>query len=326
MKKLKKLISMAVFSVAVGLSTTSVFAAYPDKPIKIVVPYSTGGSSDLMARMIGDFLSKEIGQSIIVENRAGAGSMIGTAYVAESAPDGYTMLLADVHFTIVPSLYAGRIKYDAQKDFAPVALLGTSPMYLFIHPDFKGKNLEELAKLAKQSPGTITIGSGGNGSFTHMMAELFMRETKTKLVHVPYKGAAAAMQDLAGGQINVSFSTMPSAAALFQAGKVIPIATSSPTRHRDTPNVPTLKESGFEGMTIQSWWGLMVPSKTPLDIRNKLNTALSKVLKEPVIKERMSRLGVEVAEQTDSQTLQRFLEEDFTRWNRLVREANISLN
>jgi len=252
--------------------------------------------------------------------------MIGTAYVAESAPDGYTMLLADVPFTIVPSLYAGRIKYDAKKDFAPVTLLGTSPMYLFIHPDFKGKNPEELAKLAKQSPGTITIGSGGNGSFTHMMAELFMRETKTKLVHVPYKGAAAAMQDLAGGQINVSFSTMPSAAAFFQAGKVVPIATSSPIRHRDTPNVPTLKESGFEGMTIQSWWGLMVPAQTPLDIRNKLNKALSKVLKEPVIKERMSRLGVDVTEQTDSQTLQRFLDEDFMRWNRLVREANISLN
>lgn len=326
MKNLKKLISMAAFSVAIGISATSVFAAYPDKPIKIVVPYSTGGSSDLMARMIGDFLSKELGQSVIVENRAGAGSMIGTAYVAESAPDGYTMLLADVPFTIVPSLYAGRIKYDAKKDFAPVTLLGTSPMYLFIHPDFKGKNPEELAKLAKQSPGTITIGSGGNGSFTHMMAELFMRETKTKLVHVPYKGAAAAMQDLAGGQINVSFSTMPSAAAFFQAGKVVPIATSSPIRHRDTPNVPTLKESGFEGMTIQSWWGLMVPAQTPLDIRNKLNKALSKVLKEPVIKERMSRLGVDVTEQTDSQTLQRFLDEDFMRWNRLVREANISLN
>jgi len=309
-----------------SLSATSVYAAYPEKPIKIVVPYSAGGSSDLMARMIGDFLSKEIGQPIVVENRAGAGSMIGTAFVAESAPDGYTMLLADVPFTIVPSLYAGRIKYNAKNDFAPIALLGTSPMYLFIHPAFAGKTPQELAKLAKQSPGTITIGSGGNGSFTHMMAELFMRETNTKLVHVPYKGAAAAIQDLAGGQLNVSFTSMPSAAAFYQAGKIVPIATSSPERHPDTPNVPTLKESGFEGMTIQSWWGLMIPAKTPKDIQVKLNEAMSKVLKEPVIKERMSRLGVEVAKQTDSQTLQRFLEQDFARWNTLIREANISLN
>lgn len=326
MKKLKQVISMVAFSLAMGISATSVSAAYPDKPIRIVVPYSTGGSSDLMARMIGDFLSKEIGQPVVVENRTGAGSMIGTAFVADSAPDGYTLLLADVPFTIVPSLYVGRIKYDAKKDFAPISLLGTSPMYLFIHPDFMGKSPQELSKLAKQSPGKITIGSGGNGSFTHMMAELFMRETGTKLVHVPYKGAAAAMQDLAGGQINVSFSTMPSAAAFYQSGKVVPIATSSPERHPDTPNVPTLKESGFEGMTIQSWWGLMVPAKTPIEIRTKLNEAMSKVLKEPVIKERMSRLGVDVAKQTDSATLQRFLEEDLTRWNRLVREANISLN
>ena len=326
MRKLKRMITMAAFPLAVLASATPVSAAFPEKPIKIVVPYSTGGSSDHMARMIGDFLSTELGQPVVVENRTGAGSMIGTSYVAETAPDGYTMLLADVPFTIVPSLYGDRIKYDARKDFAPVALLGTSPMYLFIHPEFTGKSPQELAKLARQSPKTITIGSGGNGSFTHMMAELFMQQTKTELVHVPYKGAAAAMQDLAGGQINVSFSTMPSAAAFYQAGKVVPIATSSPERHPDTPNVPTLKESGFEGMTIQSWWGLMVPAQTPEDVRVKLSEAMGKVLKEPVIKERMARIGVDVAEQTDAPTLQRFLDEDFTRWNRLVREANISLN
>lgn len=326
MKIWKKFAAALALPCALLGHATPAMAAFPEKPLKIVVPYSTGGSSDNIGRLVADLLSRELGQPVVVENKTGAGSMIGTAYVMEQPADGYTLLLADVPFTIVPTLYKDRIKYDAKKDFAPIALIGQSPMYLFVNTEFKARTPQELAAMAKQAPRTITIGSGGNGSFTHLMAELFMQESGTELVHVPYKGAAASMNDLAGGQINASFSTMPSAAAIYQAGKVVPIGISAPERHPDTPNVPTFKESGFDSMTIQSWWGLMVPAKTPEATRSKLSAAVMKVLKNEALQERLNRLGVAVPEKTDPETMSRFLQEDFQRWEGVIRSANITLN
>lgn len=252
--------------------------------------------------------------------------MIGAAYVAAADADGYTLLLADVPFTIVPALYGKRIKYDAKKDFAPVSLLGESPMYLFVNPAFSGKTVAGIVKMAKEQPSTISIGSGGNGSFTHMMAELMMLKTGTRLVHVPYKGAAASMNDLASGQISVSFSTMPSAAALYQGKKVLPVAVSSPERQAETPDVPTLKESGLPDLTIQSWWGLMAPAQTPKPILDQLSAAMTKVLKVPAVQERLSRVGVKPPVRTDAAALQEFLASDFARWEEVARDAHIQLD
>ena len=174
-------------------------AAYPEQPIKIIAPYAAGGSSDVLARALGEELGRELGQPIVVENRPGAGSMIGTQFVAGEPANGYTLLIVDVPFTIVPALYKARARYNVEKDFAPIVLLGLAPTYLFMNPFFPGTNVAALVQMARAKPATLSIGSGGNGSLTHLMAELFMINTGTQLVHIPYKGASAAVLDLAAG-------------------------------------------------------------------------------------------------------------------------------
>jgi len=321
MHKWKKLLGAAALPLFFAAHAAQ--AAYPDKPVKVVVPYAAGGSSDVIARGISDVLSAELGQPVVVENRAGAGSMIGTAYVASEAPDGYTLLLADVPFTIVPALYKEHVRYDARKDFAPVALLGVSPMYLFVNPGFDAQTVEALVAQAKARPGLISMGSGGNGSFTHLMAELFMLKTGTSLVHVPYKGASASVSDLAGGQIESSFTTMPTAAALYQAGKLKPIAVSSPERQADTPDVPTFKEMGLPDLTVQSWWGLMAPAGTPQPVMQRLEQAMAKVMQADSVKERLSSVGVSLPPDTGARALQDYLTTDFARWQDVVQRAGI---
>lgn len=299
-------------------------AAYPDKPIKLVVPYAAGGSSDVVARAISDQLSAALGASVVVENRSGAGSMIGTAYVANEVPDGYTLLLADVPFTIVPALYKDRVKYDARRDFAPLTLLGLSPMYLFVNPAFEAQDVSALVKAAMAKPASISIGSGGNGSLTHLMAELFMQTTKTRLVHIPYKGASASVNDLAGGQIQTSFTTMPTAVALYQGGKIKPLAVSSPARHPDTPDVPTFQELGYPGLTVQSWWGLVAPAGTPKAVQDKISAAMTKVMQSEPVKQRLSSVGMSLPPDTSAAALQTLLDQDFARWADVVQRGNIT--
>lgn len=323
MFKWKKLLA-AIAIPSLLASVHSASAAYPDKPIKIVAPYSAGGSSDVVARAISDQLSAQLGQSVVVENRAGAGSMLGTAYVATEPPDGYTLLLADVPFTIVPALYKDRVKYDAKEDFVPITLLGLSPMYLFVNPKFEAQDVATLVKAATTNPDTISIGSGGNGSLTHLMAELFMLTTKTKLAHIPYKGASASVNDLAGGQIQTSFTTMASAVALYQADKIKPIAVSSPTRQANTPDVPTFQELGYDGMTVQSWWGLVAPAGTPKDVQKKLSDAMTKVMQSESVKQRLASVGMNLPPDTSADALQALLTQDFARWADVVQRGGIT--
>ncbi|MVW70348.1 tripartite tricarboxylate transporter substrate binding protein [Bordetella sp. 15P40C-2] len=318
MNKLKSLLCSLMLAAA-----TPAQAAYPEKPVRIIVPYAAGGSSDVLARGIGDQLAKELGQPVVVENRAGAGSMIGTSYVANEAPDGYTLLLADVPFTIVPALYADRVKYDARKDFTPVALLGVSPLYLFVNPGFEAQTVPALVSTTKDSSHKISIGSGGNGSLTHLMAELFMQNTGAELVHIPYKGASASANDLAGGQIQASFTTMPTAAALYQAGKIKPIAVSSPERMKDTPDVPTFAELNVPNMTVQSWWGLMAPAGTPADALARLEAAMKTVMQSEAVQQRLVSLGVSAPADSSAKALSGMVTEDFARWDDVIKRANI---
>lgn len=301
------------------------YAAFPDRPIHIVVPYTPGGSSDVIARSLGDELAKGLGQAIVVDNRPGAGSMIGTQYVAGETADGYTLLLVDVPFTIVPALYREKAKYSVEKDFAPVALLGLAPTYLFVSNRFPGKSASDLVRLAKAKPATISAGSGGNGSLTHLMAELFMLNTGTKLVHVPYKGAFAAVTDLAAGQIDVSFTTMASAASLFQAGKLRALAVSSAQRQKSTPDVPTFQESGVSGMNVESWWGLVAPAGTPPAVLGALEQATKKAMDTAMVKARMQVIGVNPPPDAGAVALQTLVKADLARWKDTVSRANIRL-
>lgn len=298
---------------------------FPQKPVRIVVPYVAGGSSDVIARAIGDELGKALGQAVVVENRPGAGSLLGTQYAAREAADGHTLLLADVPFTIVPALYRERARYDASKDFVPIALLGVAPMYLFVSPTFAARNPADLARMAKAEPDAVSIGSGGNGSLTHLMAELFMVNTGTKLSHIPYKGAAASITDLAAGQINASFSTMASASALHQAGKIRAIAVSGSQRHKDTPAVPTFQESGIPNMTVESWWGLLAPAGASQAVRDTLASAMRKVMQSPAVKARIAAVGVGEPADHGPAALQKLIQADLARWQDVIRRADIRL-
>lgn len=306
-----------------ALHLAGAHAAFPDQPVKIVVPYVPGGSSDVIARALGDEMAKELGQSVIVDNRPGAGSMIGTQFVAGEAANGYTLLIVDVPFTIVPALYKERVKYNIEKDFAPVALLGTAPPYLFVNTAFSASTVAAFMAQAKAKPGTISIGSGGNGSLTHLMAELFMINSNTRLVHVPYKGAGASIVDLAAGQIDASFTTMPTASALYHAGKLRALAVGSRARSAELPNVPTFEEAGIHNMAVDSWWGLVAPAGVPAPVLTRLSEATAKVLKTANVKTRMEGAGVSVPADSSPAALQRLVKADAVRWEGVVRQANI---
>lgn len=315
----------SAFVLALAGLAFSVAAAYPDQPIKIVVPYSVGGSSDVIARAIGDELGKELGQAIIVENRAGAGSMIGTQYVQGEAPNGYTLLLVDVPFTIVPALYGERAKYNPEKDFTPIAFVGHAPTYLFVNASSSAKTPADLVKVAKASPGTVSIGSGGNGSLTHLMAALFMINTDTRLVHIPYKGAFASITDLAAGQIDSSFTTMPTAKGLYEGHKLRALAVSSARRTAEAPDVPTFKESGIPNMAVESWWGLVAAAGTNPAVVARLGDAMRKVMQSPRVKARMDAVGVSVPADTRAGGLQTLIKADAARWRDVVQRAQIKV-
>ncbi|HEX7891706.1 MAG TPA: tripartite tricarboxylate transporter substrate binding protein [Ramlibacter sp.] len=318
-RALKAALGAAALGLALGAQ-----AAYPDKPVRIVVPYSPGGSSDVIARAISEELARELGQPVIVDNRAGAGSMLGTQYVAGEAPNGYTLLLADVPFTIVPALYRERAKYNAEKSFAPVAVLGVAPMYLFVNQTSPLRTAADLVQQAKSAPGKVSIASGGNGSLTHLMAELFMIQTGTQLVHVPYKGAGPAMTDLAAGQVQASFTTMPTATALYQAGRVRPIGVSSPQRAKETPDVSTFRELGWPGMSVQSWWGLLAPAGTPPEVVNRVAEATQKVLRDAKVRARLQTVGLTIPDDVGAPALQKMIAGDAARWHDVIQRAKIT--
>lgn len=316
-------LKMALGAVLLGSALASA-AAYPDKPVRIVVPYAPGGSSDVIARALSEDLGRELGQPVIVENRAGAGSLLGTQYVAGETANGYTLLLADVPFTIAPALYRGRARYSVDKSFVPVSLIGIAPMYLFVNQSSPVRTAGDLVQQAKAAPGTLSIGSGGNGSLTHLFAELFMMNSGAQLTHVPYKGAGPALTDLAAGQIHASFTTMPTANALFRAGRVRPVAVSSPQRTRETPEVPTFQELGMTGMTVQSWWGLLAPAGTPAEVVKRLAEATQKVLRDAKVRARLQSVGLNEPESSGPTELQKLIAEDAARWQEVVQRAKIT--
>lgn len=313
----------ALAAVTLGLALTAQ-AAWPDKPVRIVVPYAPGGSSDVIARALSEELARELGQPVIVDNRAGAGSLLGTQHVAGETPNGYTLLLADVPFTIVPALYRERAKYSPDRSFAPVALLGVAPMYLFVNQASPLRTAQDVVQQAKSTPGKVSIASGGNGSLTHLMAELFMIQTGTQLVHVPYKGAGPAVTDLAAGQVQASFTTMPTATSLFQAGRIRPIAVSSPQRARETPDVPTFREMGWPDLSVQSWWGLLAPAGTPPEVVSRVADAAQKALRDAKVRARLQTVGLAVPEDTGAPALQKLIAVDAARWQDVIQRARIT--
>ena len=296
---------------------------YPSKPVRFIVPYAPGGSSDILARTLGQKLSDAMGQPFVIDNRPGAGSMVGTEVLAKSAADGYSIILSDMPHTINPSINP-KVPYDPVKDFSPVSVIGVSPMFLFVHPAFEAKSVKELIALAKAQPGKIAIASGGNGATTHLVAELLQASAGIKLVHVPYKGAGPAIADVAAGQVPVTFTSMATAASLMKAGRLRVIGVTSGKRLAAFPDVPTFDELGLTGLNFEHWWGIMAPARTPPAIVARLHGEIAKALAAPDVRDRFATLAVEPRTNTPEQ-FRALIESDLARWAKVVRDAGIKL-
>jgi tripartite-type tricarboxylate transporter receptor subunit TctC len=313
---------LAKFALAALITlATSASAAepYPDHPVTLIVPYAAGGSSDVLARLLNEPLSKSLGQPIIIDNRAGAGSRIGTEIAAKSTPDGYTLLLADMPHTIVPAIQKG-VHYDPVRDFTPIGLIGTASMLFFVNPAVKAQTAADFVALAKASPDKITIASGGIGSATHLTAELFQAKAGIKLVHVPFRGAGPAMNDLVAGHVQSGFTTMATASSVLD--RVRTLAVASETRLAAQSNIPTVKEGGVD-LVVEHWWGVLAPAGLPPEIAERLSKNLKTILDSPEFATRLAPLGVTASRASPAQ-FRALIESDTKRWADIVKSVGIS--
>lgn len=296
---------------------------YPTKYVRFIVPYAPGGSSDVLARTIGQKLGEAFGQTFVIDNRPGAGSMIGTDVAAKATPDGYTLILSDMPHTINPSIYR-KVPYDPIRDFAPVTVIGVSPMFLFAHTSFKARNVKELIALAKTQPGKIAIASGGTGATTHLAAELLQAHAGIRLTHVPYKGAGPALADVAAGQIPLTFTSMATGASFVKSGRLNILGVTSTKRLAAFADVPTFAESGVPELVFEHWWGIMAPAGTPRPVVDKLNRAVTMALAAPDVRDRFTALAVE-PRTTTSEQFRALLVADVARWAKVVKDAGITV-
>ncbi|MDB5619196.1 tripartite tricarboxylate transporter substrate binding protein [Tardiphaga sp.] len=298
---------------------------YPSRPVKIVVPFPAGGSNDILARIVAQKLTERNGQPFLIDNRAGAAGNIGAEAVATSEPDGYTLLLtAPPPLTTNIALYK-KMNFDPAKVFAPVSLIATVPIVLVVNPAFPVKNVAELVALAKQKPGTIDFGSSGIGATNHLAGELLKSMTGINIVHVPYKGAAPAMNDLLGGQIPMMFDNMPALLQQVQSRTINAIAVAGAKRATALPDVPTVAESGIPGFEAFAWFGLVAPVKTSAPVLAKLTSEITEILKLPDVQKRFAELGAEPGD-LSGDAFGKFLAEDTVKWTGIIRASGASAN
>ena len=312
-----------VLGLSLMLMAGSACGAFPDKPVKIVVPFAPGGGTDLIARTLAEGMSADLGQPVIVENKAGAGTVIGTDYVAKSAPDGYTLVLATFAHAVNPSLVP-KLPYGSQA-FAPVVLIGRSPNMVVVSPTRPFKSVQELLAYARSHPGALTFGSFGNGTSAHLAGELFKLLGNVDLVHVPYKGSAPAITDLLGGRIDVMFTTVASVAQHVRGGRLRALAVTSAARSPAFPDLPTVAEAGVKGYVAESWYGFFAPANTPRDTINRLNAAAKVAAHGELFRKRIEDEGLVVTTGTP-EDFAKYVRAEEERWGRVVREAGIKLD
>lgn len=306
------LIGLAFGNACAQTAGTGAAPTYPNKPVRMVVPYAAGGGVDIMARLIAPRLSDSLGQQVIVDNRAGGGAIIGTELVAKSAPDGYTLLMANPAHAANPALHS-KLPYDTLRNFSAVTLVALSSSILVVHPSMPVKSVRELVALAKSRPGELNYASGGVGSAIYLAMELFRSATGIEIVHIPYKGAAPALSEVIGGQVPMMFITTPSSLPHVNAGRLRVLAVSSARRHVLLPNVPTVAESGYPGFENTDWYGVLVPAGTPANIVVRLNADINRALTLPDVRDRILALGAEVGGSTSAQFDER-IKAEVRRW------------
>jgi tripartite-type tricarboxylate transporter receptor subunit TctC len=316
--KLSKCLAAALL---VAASTQPLLAGdYPEKPIRLIVPYPPGGTADMLARTIGQSMAIGLGQQIIIDNRAGAGGNIGADLAAKAAPDGYTIVMGTVAtHAINPTLYP-KMPFDAAKDFAPVILIATLPNLLVVNPSTPVKNVKELIALAKAKPGELAYASAGNGTSQHLSGELFKKMSGVDMIHIPYKGSAPAVTDLIGGQVQLMFDNIPSSLPQVRAGKLRALAVTGPRRSPVLPDLPTISEAGLPGFSITSWFALFAPAGTPAKILLRLNREAAKAIASKDLNQQWLDQGLEPAGGTADQ-LAEFRRVEAINWEKIVRQS-----
>ena len=298
--------------------------SYPNKPVRVVVPYPPGGPTDIVARVLFQQVSEATGQQFLVDNRAGAGGNIGAEIVAKSPADGYTLLIGTTAHAINMSLFKN-LSYDVQKDFAPVSLLTQGPLVLVAHPQFPANSIKEVIELAKSKSGGLNFASSGNGQSTHLSAELFNTMAGIKMAHVPYKGSAPALTDVMSGQVDVMFDTTLSAMPFVKAGKLKALGLTSPVRSPAAPDVPTIAESGLPGYEVFAWNGVFVPAGTPKAIIQQLNDQIRKAMLLPQVKDKFSAQGF-AASWNSPENFGVFVKNEVDKWSRTVKASGATLD
>ena len=293
---------------------------YPAKPVRIVIPIAAGGGTDIVGRMIAQKLTETMGQQFVVENRPGAGGIIGTEAVAKAAPDGYTVLLTPTSHTINPSVYA-KLPYDTVKDFAPISLLVSVTTVFVTHPSLPARSVKEIVALAKAQPGQLSFGSAGNGHLFHLTGELFKTTAKIDMVHVPYKGGAPAIASLVGGEVSLLFETMLALQPFIDAKRVRPIAVASEQRSPLLPAVPTFAEAAYPGIVASNWYAMFAPAATPRAVVTRLNAEIGRVLAAGDMRERLRGQGTEVVTGTPEQ-LADFVKSELAKWSQAAKASN----
>ncbi|MDE3233545.1 MAG: tripartite tricarboxylate transporter substrate binding protein [Pseudomonadota bacterium] len=321
---MKKLLSIVCAATCLTLSAGQAVAqAYPTKPIKIIVPFGPGGFTDVVARILGVKLGESLGQSVVIENKPGAGSMIGTDQVAKSAPDGHTLLIVSSTHVISPWIYKS-VPYDPIKSFAPVTKLVDSPYVLLTNPKVPAKNVQEFIALAKANPDKIHYASSGNGSAQHLIGGMFASMTKTQLKHVPYRSSNLATTDVVAGVVESSFAGVPNALSQVPNGRLNALAVTSAKRIPQLPNVPTMQEAGVPGYDATIWLALLAPAGTPAHIVNKLNAEVAKIMNTAETNKAMFEAGVEVSLSTP-EALTQLMTSEMSKWGKVVKDAGIKL-
>jgi tripartite-type tricarboxylate transporter receptor subunit TctC len=295
-------------------------AEYPDKPVRLIIPFPPGGSNDVVGRLVANQLSEKLGHKVFVDNRGGAGGVLGTEAAAAAAPDGYTLLIISIAHAVNPALY--KLNYDPIKSFAPISILATGPNVLVVNPKLPVKTVAELLALAKEKPGTLDYASAGVGSFQHLGGELFKLTAGVNLQHVPYKGGGPAMADVIAGHVTVMFSSLVQTTPFIQSGQLRALGTGGAKRNPVLPDVPTIQEAGVPGYVADNWWGIMAPAGTPQPIVDRLYKDVQAVLTSPELKAAFDREGASAVTMSTAE-FSAYMENEIVKWGRVVKEGNI---
>jgi tripartite-type tricarboxylate transporter receptor subunit TctC len=317
----RRLLIQGVAFAAAMTVTGAMAQAWPARPITLIVPFPAGGTTDVLARALGERLQQSLGQPVVIESKPGAGATIGADFVAKAKPDGYTLLVGAVHHTIATSVYK-KLPYDFQKDFAPLTTIAMVPNVLVVNATTPAKNVNELVALLKADPAKANYGSNGNGTAQHLIGTQFQNNTGAKLTHIAYKGSGPLATDLLGGQVLMSFDTITPVLPHIKAGKLRPLAVTTATRSPALPDVPTLDEAGLKGFNIGTWFGVLAPVATPKDIQARLSSEMVKIIKSPEFRQRMADIGADPIGDSPEQMAQT-IKAETEKFGKLVKDANV---